>query len=349
MTGLAPCSATSARVDGSLDPGAAVLTHARNAAAIRPLLSSSMTQHDSATLARTAPLPPRLAGPAWGLLGVVGFSLTVPLTRLAVADLSPLFVGSGRAVVAALLAGLCLALTRQRLPSSSQAARLAVVGGGVVVGFPLLTSFALTSVPAAHGAVVIAVLPAATAVATVLRTAERPPAAFWVAAVAGAVAALAFAGLEGGGLDGVGWADLLLLGAVVAAATGYAEGGLLAREIGAWQTVSWALVLCAPLMAGLTVIALVGEGMPTAGPGAWGAFAYLGVVSMFLAFVAWYRGLGTGPMATVSQVQLAQPVISLGWAALLLGEHVGPATLLGGLVVVACAAGAVRVRLAGLA
>ena len=79
---------------------------------------------------------------------------------------------------------------------------------------------------------------------------------------------------------------------------------------------------------------------------AWAAFGYLGVVSTFLAFVAWYRGLGIGPMASVSQVQLAQPVVSLGWAALLLGEQVGPTTLLGGLVVVGCAAGAVRVRLA---
>lgn len=270
----------------------------------------------------------------------------MPLTRRAVADLPPLLVGCGRAVVAALLAGLCLALTRQRLPTSHQWGRLAVVGGGVVVGFPMLTSFALTSVPATHGAVVIAVLPAATAVATVLRTGERLPPVFWVAALAGAAAAMVFAGLQGAGPDRVGWADLLLLGAVVAAATGYAEGGLLAREIGAWQTVSWALVLCVPLTATLTAVSLVDQGLPSAGPSAWAAFGYLGVVSTFLAFVAWYRGLGIGPMASVSQVQLAQPVVSLGWAALLLGEQVGPTTLLGGLVVVGCAAGAVRVRLA---
>ena len=49
-------------------------------------------------------------------------------------------------------------------------------------------------------------------------------------------------------------------------------------------------------------------------------FAYLAVVSMFLGFFAWYRGLAIGPMAQVSQVQLVQPVMSIAWAALLLHE-----------------------------
>lgn len=276
----------------------------------------------------------------WGLLGVVAFSFTVPLTRIAVAGLSPLFIGAGRAVVAAVLAGAALAATRQRLPRGRQWGRLAVVGAGVVVGFPLLTSYALTTAPAAHGAVVIAVLPAATAVMAVLRGHERPPRAFWVAAAVGAAVALGFASAQGGGFGQLHRADLLLSGAVLAAAVGYAEGGLLARELGAWQTVSWALVLCSPLMLALSV----GTGVPHGTPAQWAAFGYLGVVSMFLGFVAWYRGLAIGPMARVSQVQLAQPVLTLAWAGLLLGEHLGWVTVVGGLAVVACAAGAVRVR-----
>ena len=61
---------------------------------------------------------------------------------------------------------------------------------------------------------------------------------------------------------------------------------------------------------------------------------------------AWYRGLAIGPMAQVSQVQLLQPVLSILWAALLLREHVGWATVVGGLLVGACARSAVRQRLA---
>ncbi len=280
----------------------------------------------------------------WGLLGVAAFSFTVPFTRVAVGGLSPLFIGSARAVVAAVLAAFALALTRQRFPHGVQWARLAVVAGGIVVGFPLLTSFALTTAPASHGAVVIALLPAATATAAVLRGRERPPVAFWAVTAVGALAAIAFAFAQSGGFGQPHWADLLLLGAVAAAAIGYAEGGLLARELGAWQTVSWALVLAAPLMVFLTALSMA-QGPPSGTPVQWAAFAYLGLVSMFLGFFAWYRGLALGPMAQVSQIQLIQPVLSICWAGLLLGETLTWTTIIGGLAVILCAGIAVRVRL----
>ncbi|MET3172388.1 UNVERIFIED_ORG: drug/metabolite transporter (DMT)-like permease [Arthrobacter sp. UYCu721] len=279
----------------------------------------------------------------WGLLGVAAFSFTVPFTKVAVASLSPLFIGSGRAVVAAILAAFALALTRQRLPRGVQWARLAAVAAGVVVGFPLLTSFALTTTPASHGAVVIALLPAATATAAVLRGRERPRLAFWLITGAGALAAIGFASMQSGGFGQLHGADVLLLGAVVAAAIGYSEGGLLARELGAWQTVSWALVLASPLMVVLTGVS-VAQQPPSATPVQWLAFAYLGVVSMFLGFFAWYRGLAIGPMAQVSQIQLVQPVLSICWAGLLLGESLTWTTIIGGLAVILCAGAAVRVR-----
>ncbi|PRB38972.1 EamA family transporter [Arthrobacter sp. MYb23] len=280
----------------------------------------------------------------WGLLGVVAFSFTVPLTRVAVEGLSPLFIGAGRAVVAAILAALALALTRQRFPRGRQWLRLAVVAGGIVAGFPLLTTFALTSTSASHGAVVIALLPAATATVAVIRGRERPRLLFWVLTVVGVIAAVAFAVVQSGGFGSLHWADLLLLAAVVAAAIGYAEGGLLARELGAWQTISWALVVASPVMVLLTVVSL-GSGTPSATPLQWLSFAYLGVVSMFLGFFAWYRGLAIGPMAQVSQIQLVQPVMSIAWAGLLLGEAMTWTTIVGGLAVILCAGAAVRVRL----
>lgn len=283
-----------------------------------------------------------MTGIWWGFLGITAFSFTVPFTKVAVAGLSPLFIGSGRAVVAAVLAAVALAVTRQRLPSARSLARLALVAAGVVVGFPLLTSYALTAVPAGHAAVVIALLPAATASAVVLRTRERPPAVFWAVLALGSSAAVTFAFLQSG-FGHPHWADLLLLGAVAAAAVGYAEGGLLAREIGAWQTIAWALVLASPLMISLAAVSMAGQ-PPQATSAQWAAFAYLGVVSMFLGFFAWYRGLAIGPMAQVSQIQLLQPVLSICWAALLLGEALTWATVIGGLAVVACAGAAVRVR-----
>ncbi|WP_307026251.1 DMT family transporter [Arthrobacter globiformis] len=293
---------------------------------------------------RPVPTGSSRAGIWWGLLGVAAFSFTVPFTRLAVEGLSPLFIGSARAVVAAVLAAAALVLARQRLPRGVQWLRLAVVAAGVVVGFPMLTSFALTAAPASHGAVVIALLPAATATLAVLRGRERPRAAFWVATGAGAIAAVGFAVAQPGGFGQLRWTDLLFFGAVLAAAVGYAEGGLLARELGPWQTISWALVLASPLMVGLVAFS-VSRQPPSGTPVQWAAFAYLGVVSMFLGFFAWYHGLAIGPMAQVSQVQLAQPVMSICWAALLLGEQLTWATMVGGLAVILCAGAAVRVRL----
>ena len=57
------------------------------------------------------------AGLAWGALGVLAFSVSLPATRLAVeGGLSASFVGAGRAVAAGLLALATLAVMRQPLP-----------------------------------------------------------------------------------------------------------------------------------------------------------------------------------------------------------------------------------------
>ncbi|MGO2113002.1 MAG: DMT family transporter [Pseudoclavibacter sp.] len=304
-----------------------------------------MNRDDTATLQSTRPLHTSHAGLWWGLLGVAAFSFTVPFTRLTVENghMSAVFVGSGRAVIAALLAATALALTRQKRPRGRQWVQVAVVAGGAVVGFPLLTSFALTNAPANHAAVVIALLPAATAVIAVLRTGERPARSFWIAAAVGVVAAVTFAAVQSGGLVALHWSDLLLFAAVFACGAAYAEGGLLSRTLGSWQTISWGLVAASPFSIALTGIAVV-QHPPTGTPVEWGAFAYLSVVSMFLGFFAWYRGLAIGPMAQVSQVQLIQPVMSILWAAMLLGEVIGWQTFLGGVAVMGCALIAVRVR-----
>jgi drug/metabolite transporter (DMT)-like permease len=285
-------------------------------------------------------------GIAWGFIGVLAFSFTVPLTRIAVGGLSPLFIGSARAVVAAILAAIVLFVNRQHIPNLIQVRRLAIVGAGVVVGFPILTSYAMDSVPASHAAVIIGLLPAVTAVTAVLRTGERPAPRFWFFAGLGAAAAIVFASFASGQFGQFQWADLLLCGAVLSAAIGYSEGALVSREIGFWQTISWALIICLPLMAALMFWSISNES-PSATGVEWLSFIYLAVVSMFLAFFAWYRGLAIGPMTAVSQVQLTQPVLSIAWAALLLGETITIQIVPGGIVVVACAALAVRTRLRG--
>jgi drug/metabolite transporter (DMT)-like permease len=288
-----------------------------------------------------AALPPGLA---LGSLGILGFSFSLPATRLAVADLDPWVVAFGRATGAALLAAAYLAITRAPRPSRAQVRSLVIVAAGVVVGFPLLTSLALEVQTAAHGAVVIAILPAATAVAAVARAHEHPSRAFWLAAAAGMAAVLAFVATQGvSGVGGIGFSDAFLLAAVVLCAIGYAEGGALSRTLGGPTTICWALVLSAPVTASVTALA-IGVAGAHAGTTAWLGFAYVTTVSMFLGFFAWYAGLARGGVARIGQVQLAQPVLTLGWSAALLGEHVGLATLATALAVLACVAATQRAR-----
>jgi drug/metabolite transporter (DMT)-like permease len=271
------------------------------------------------------------AGLAFGLLGVACFSVTLPATRLAVASLDATFVGLGRALVAALLSVLLLGLTRQRLPTRREAAGLLVVAAGVVVGFPLLSALALRTVHASHGAIVVGLLPLATALAGALRVGDRPSWRFWLASVAGSAVVVGFALLSGAG--GLEWADLLLLGAVAAGAVGYAEGARLARSLGSWQVICWALVLAAPFIAAPVALSVWRSGLH-APPMAWLSFAYVAVVSQWLGFFAWYRGLSLGGVARVSQVQLLQPFLTLVTAGLLLGEQITPLTVACALLVV---------------
>ncbi|WDZ82425.1 DMT family transporter [Micromonospora cathayae] len=270
-----------------------------------------------------------------GALGVLGFSMSLPMTRVAVQDLDPWFVAFGRSVGAALLAYAYLRFTGAPRPTSGQWRRLAIVALGVIVGFPLFTSLALTTQTSAHGAVVITVLPAMTAIFAVLRSHERPPPLFWIASAAGMLAVLTFLAASGMVHGALSLADLFLLAAVVLCGLGYAEGGVLARELGGARTICWALLLSLPATVTLTAVAAVAH-PPHADAAAWSAFGYLTLVSMFLGFFAWYAGLARGGIAKVGQVQLAQPVLTLIWSALLLGETVTPASVVAAVVVLAC-------------
>ncbi|HET7077730.1 MAG TPA: DMT family transporter [Chloroflexia bacterium] len=258
-------------------------------------------------------------GLAYGFLGVLAFSLTLPATRVAVAYFDPTAVGLGRALVAAGLAALLLLFTRQPWPSRAQWRSLVIVATGVILGFPLLSAWAMSRLPAAHGAVILGLLPLATALAGALRAGERPSRGFWVAGVAGSATVVAFAVSMGAG--DIQPADLALFAAVLAAALGYAEGGRLARELGGWQVISWALVLAAPFIA-VPVFLALGNSAPAAPWTAWFSFGYVAVVSQFLGFFAWYRGLALGGVARVSQLQLLQPFLTLLASALLLGEQI---------------------------
>ena len=273
-----------------------------------------MSSHDNA-IAKTQ----ETRGLLLGFLGVLCFSVSLPATRVAVRAFNPNFVSFGRAIVAALCAAAALLLVRPPWPTAHQLGRLAFVSAGVVVGFPLFTGLALRTAPAGHGAVVIGVLPAATAGLSVLRSGERPSRRYWFFSGLGLVA-IALLAVARSNTAELARGDVYFLLAVVAAAVGYTEGGLLSRELGGWQTISWSLLVALPVTVPFAIVGWKAfDG--TANTNAWIAFAYLGLVSMFLGFFAWYAGLALGGIARVSQVQLMQPLLSVTWAILFLHEE----------------------------
>ncbi|HVF63479.1 MAG TPA: DMT family transporter [Casimicrobiaceae bacterium] len=270
-------------------------------------------------------------GLLFGFVGVIAFSITLPATRVAVAELDPTFVGLGRAVVAALFAAITLYVAQSPWPTRSQWQRLAVVAAGVVIGFPVLSAWAMQRVPASHGAVVIGLLPLATAAAGAWLAHERPSKRFWICSTLGSAIVVAFALRQGGGH--LQLADLLLIGAVAAAAIAYAEGARLSRTIGGWQVISWALILALPFI--VVPAALTMQHAAAASWSAWLGFGYVSLVSMYLGFFAWYKGLALGGIAKVGQVQLLQPFFTIAFSAIVIGEAVDAITFAAAALVVA--------------
>ncbi|MCH7937475.1 MAG: DMT family transporter [Proteobacteria bacterium] len=267
-----------------------------------------------------------------GVIGVAIFSVTLPATRIAVlGGLDAVFVGLGRAVVAALVAAVILAVTRQPPPPRRHWKRLVAVAFGVVLGFPLFMTIAMQTVAAAHGGIVLGVLPLATTAAGAVLCGERPSPGFWAVAFLGGALVVGYAMIDGAGA--LRAADLWLLAAAASAGVGYAVGGELSRSLGGWQVICWALVASLPFIVPpvLWVLPAVDWGAP---PTVWAGFLYVALFSQLLGFFAWNRGLALGGVARVGQVQLLQLFMTLAFSAVLLGETIGPVTVLFALAVV---------------
>jgi drug/metabolite transporter (DMT)-like permease len=283
------------------------------------------------------------AGVAWGAAGVLCFSGTAPATRVAAPAFGPETLTFARIVIAALLAAAALALMRvPSRPSRADLPGLALMGLGLAIGFPLLLAVAVERVPAAHGAVVIGLIPAATAALSVLRTNERPPALFWFGCAGGLAAVLVFATSQGGG--SLQTADLWLFAAVASCAVGYVEGGRLAQRIGATHALCWAMILLAPVALVGMVISLANRSYDHVETGAWAGLLWAGVMSMFIGSIAWYRGLAAGGIARIGQLNLVQPLLAIIWSALILHERIAAAVPLTALVVLAAMTVCIKTR-----
>ncbi|MEU5219780.1 DMT family transporter [Streptomyces sp. NPDC020807] len=277
----------------------------------------------------------RTRGTLLALLGVVAFSLTFPSTVWGLESFGPWSLVAVRSTLAGLVAGAFLLAGRVPLPERRHWAGLAVVAGGVVVGFPLLTTLALQTSTTSHAAVVVGLLPLTTATLAAVRTGRRPSRTFWGAAVAGAAVVIAFTVQQSGGALSTG--DLYLFGALLVCAAGYTEGGRLAALMPGWQVIGWALVFCLPLMVAASAVALSVE------PVRLGVHGVIGLIwvaagSTFFGLYVWYRGMAEIGIPKASQLQLAQPLLTLFWSVFLLGETLPLAAPLAAVGVLVCIA-----------
>ncbi|ADG98091.1 protein of unknown function DUF6 transmembrane [Segniliparus rotundus DSM 44985] len=279
-------------------------------------------------------------GTLLALLAVVSFSFSFPGTAWALDGFGPWTSTGLRGALAGMLAAVSLAAVRAPLPRRADWPGLCVVVLGCVLGFPLLTSLALNTSSTSHSAVVIGVLPLATAVFSRSRTGRSQPRAFWLASLAGAVLIIGFALSQNHGLPTTG--DLFLVAAVLVCGAGYAEGGRLSAHMPGWRVIGWALVASLPCMLLVSVFALAREpSQPSAKAVA--GLAYITLISQFGGFVLWYRGMALAGVARASQLQLAQPLMTLLWSAALLGERVAPVAPVVATLVLACIAVTQRV------
>ncbi len=277
-----------------------------------------------------------------GVLAVTIFGLTLPATRYVTPFLDPVFIGLGRASLAAIIAACILLATKQKLPEGKQIITLVLIALGVVIGFPLLSAWAMQSLPASHGGVVLGILPLATAAASRLVSDERPSLGFWLLSITGSALVVTYSLLQGGGQVSLG--DIALLGSVISAAFGYALGGKLAKELGGWQVICWALVFSFPFII-IPALASWPDKISYLPASVLLAFLYLSLFSQLFGFFIWYKAMAIGGVARVSQAQLLQPFITIVASAILVSEHIELQTIVFATVVVVLVAISKRMQI----
>ncbi|KXY31012.1 DMT family transporter [Bacillus sp. FSL K6-0067] len=268
-----------------------------------------------------------------GFIGIICFSFTLPATSIAVPYFGATIVGLGRTVIAAIIVAIIFIIKKEKIPNKNQMKGIFIVAIGATLAFPLLTTFAMKSLPVSHGAIELALLPLATAGFAVWRGGEKLTKRYWISSVIAAISVVVYAMYLGLGQLQKG--DIALLAAVLLLGLSYAEGGKLSKELGSWQVIAWAILFGAPFFI-IPVGLSVSTDMLQAPIEAWISLLYLAIVSQFFAYVAWYAGMSLGGIARVGQIQYLQPFLMIGFSVLFLDESITWHTVVLAFVVVIC-------------
>jgi drug/metabolite transporter (DMT)-like permease len=252
-----------------------------------------------------------------GFVGILIFSLTLPVTKIAILSFDPYFIAFGRATLAGALALAYLVIFKEPMLAKADIGKLVVIALGVVFGFPIFTTVAMAYGSSSHGAVILGMMPLASTVIGAIRFGERPSIGFWMVSILGAALVVTYALLKSSGSFTL--VDVLLVLGGICACIGYVEGGELSRKMNPRAVISWALVISLPANIVFSYLTFDSAYL-NVGTFAWSIFVYLSLFPMFLGFFFWYEGLAIGGIARVSQVQLIQPFCTLIVASILLGD-----------------------------
>ncbi|HDR8066144.1 DMT family transporter [Bacillus thuringiensis] len=268
-----------------------------------------------------------------GCIGVICFSLTLPATRTAVPYFGEAIVGLGRVVIAAIIVGIIFIKNQEKIPNKDQMKSLWIVAIGAVLAFPLLSTYAMKSLPVSHGAIEVALLPLATAGFATWRGGEQLSKRYWIASIISTITVLLYAVYLGLGQLQMG--DIALIAAVLILGLSYAEGGKLSKDLGSWKVIAWANLIGAPFFI-IPVGLSISSDMLQAPIEAWISLFYLAIISQFLAYIAWYGGMSLGGIAKVGQLQYLQPFLMIIFSVLFLGESITWLTIVLAFIVVIC-------------
>jgi drug/metabolite transporter (DMT)-like permease len=191
----------------------------------------------------------------------------------------------------------------------------------------------MVTLPAAHGGIVLGILPLATAAAAAILAHERPSFGFWLASAAGAIIVLVFVSRQNG-TETFSVGDLFLLGTVVVGAVGYTLSGRLSILMPGWEVISWQVVIFLPLALVGTFV-LQPADVASVPVSSWLGLGYVGFVSQYIAFFVFNTALALAGIARVGQIMLLQPFVIVALALPVNGEPIKTESILFAAAVVA--------------
>jgi drug/metabolite transporter (DMT)-like permease len=247
------------------------------------------------------------------------------VTKIAVGEIDPVMVGVLRTGLAALITAPLALACGLHLPRTALQWRwlLASALGGFVI-FPILLSTGQRYTSAAHAGLILAVLPVMTGLMTFAMERRRPSARWWLGVAVAAAGTAALVGLRlGFHAEGERplLGDLIILFGCTTCSLGYVAGGRLGQlGYSAWSATFWGIAIAGLVMLPIAVWRAPEVAWAAVSAEAWISVGYLVLVASILGYVAWYWALSAGGIGRIGVLQFGQPVSSLIFAALILGE-----------------------------